>query len=454
MDATFDYFSRLYTIHWPIKASPNLISIMNRIFGVLSLVLVTLLWTKSIQACTVISAALKGEVFAAANEDDYTPFSRIWFNPATKDRYGSVCFGHPDLATQAAINEHGLFFDFTAQNINPANYSIKHPFQGDLFFIILGKCRTVKEALEFMKTHNYAFSSQALLADAQGNSVIINAGIQVEKKGMYQINTNFNICEVETGNYSCRRYDIANEMLGKADQLSVPLFRKILSQTRQEGKLSTQYSNIYDLKRGLIYVYYFHDFENPYIIDLKKEIKKGYHLQKLSTLFPNSFAYETYSKSHALYRKEKLLDKIDEVGLDSASHYYVQLEANGAQPDTSVSVVLLEVALQLVKNTFNQYNEGGMWEYWYSLPGGYKPVHTQDRRLVAADKLMEGLMQDKKIDDKTQRFIGEIYAYSQLAQGRKDLAKLYYEKAAESPDKNYKSSYIRAQKMLAVISSN
>src|SRR5437868_2232696 len=101
----------------------------------------------SSRACTIVSCSLHGEVFAAANEDDYTPFSMVWFNPRTSDRYGSVCFGAPDLQIGAAMNEYGLFYDFTAQyTIDPAKYDLKHPYNGDIMFEILGKCKTVKEA--------------------------------------------------------------------------------------------------------------------------------------------------------------------------------------------------------------------------------------------------------------------------------------------------------------------
>jgi len=88
---------------------------------------------KSSQACTVISCALKGKVFAAANKDDYMGFARMWFNPKTAESYGSVCFGLPDLQAQPAMNEYGLFYDFTAQNIDPAKYRPKNIYKGDFF---------------------------------------------------------------------------------------------------------------------------------------------------------------------------------------------------------------------------------------------------------------------------------------------------------------------------------
>lgn len=407
-----------------------------------------LLSMPSTKACTIVSAALKGEVFAAANEDDYTPFSRIWFNPATKGRYGSVCFGHNDLQAQAAVNEYGLFFDFTQQTIDPTRYTIKNPYKGDLFMTILGQCKTVKEALAFLKTHHYANSSQALLADAQGSSVIINAGAQVEKQGNYQINTNFDVCDLKTGNYSCQRYDIANELLANTTELSVPFFKDLLSRVHQEGSLSTQYSIVSDLKRGMIHVYNFHNYGKSYLIDLRKELRKGYRLQKIAQLFPPSFAYETYAKQSPLYQKERVLDQIDQVGFDQATQPYLSASNGQAKKDTALSFAVLEVSLQLVKNAWNQHQNGQMWEYWFSLPGGYQVPHWQDKRLTQAGVLMKALMSDPNLDAKGQNFMAEIYAFTQLILGNRDEAYKFYQQAVSDAAETFPVSYQRAKNML------
>src|SRR5687767_5620789 len=98
-------------------------------------------------ACTIFSCARNGETLACANEDDYTPFTRIWFNPRTKERYGSVCFGAPDMQVASAINEYGLFFDFAAASYDMSKLTRKKPYRGFLLWEVLGKCKTVKEAL-------------------------------------------------------------------------------------------------------------------------------------------------------------------------------------------------------------------------------------------------------------------------------------------------------------------
>lgn len=403
----------------------------------------------SLRACTIVSAAFKGEVFVAANEDDYTPFSRLWVNPATPGRYGSICFGQPDLQAQAAVNEHGLFFDFTQQAIDPSKYALPEAYPGDLFFDLLGQCKTVPEALAFLRAHPYTHSAQALLADALGNSVIINAGAQVRKQGRYQINTNFNVCDLKTGAYSCQRYDIANQLLASTPELSVPFFEQLLSRVRQEGRLSTQYSLICDLKRGVIRVYNFHNFEHGYTIDLKKELKKGYRLQKIAQLFPASFAYDTYTKTSSLYRKEKLLDQIAQVGFAQALRPYLEQSQRATQRDTTLVPAAVEVALQLVKNSWNQQQQGQMWTYWFSLQAGYQVPRLQDARLGQARTLLQALRTDPLTDVKLRQFLTEIHAYTLLLAGDVAQAQALYRQAIAEPTQTYPVSYTRAKTMLS-----
>jgi len=414
--------------------------------------MVSSILSQNIYSCTVISYALNDEVYAAANEDDYMGFARIWFNPKTAERYGSVCFGLPDLQAQAAMNEYGLFYDFTAQNIDPAKYGPKNIYKGDLFFEILGKCKTVQEALVFLEKYDYAISSQVLIADALGNSMIINAGTRLTKSGHYQINTNFDISNLKTKNYSCRRYDISEEMLKDAKTINVPFLRDILNRTRQEGKLSTIYSNIYDLKRKIITVYNFHDFEHPYVIDLKKELAKGYRLEKLSNYFPASFAYEQFSMNdRAMYRKEMILDEINTKGLQPTLNHYFGVNKVSVKKDSTINSVLLEVGIQLVKDSYNQHANGGIWEYWFAMPGGFKIESFNDKRLKAAGEILDYLGTQNGIDVKLKNFIFELSAYVNLLQGDQNKAKEYYGIASGNTSDSWPISFNRSKKMLALL---
>ncbi|WP_265131283.1 C45 family peptidase [Chryseobacterium oranimense] len=194
-----------------------------------------------VKACTIFSCSRVGETFVAANEDDMTPFTRIWYNPATNDRYGSVSFGAPDMQAAAAMNEYGLFYDFAAANYDLSKLTLKNPYNGDLMWEILGKCKTVKEAMVLLKKYDFAISAKALLADKEGNSIVITPGGIIEKTGDFQVNSN---CNMINGKLSCRRPDLANEMLAGSKANNIDFLKTILDKTHQEGELNTLYSTI------------------------------------------------------------------------------------------------------------------------------------------------------------------------------------------------------------------
>ncbi|NQU28265.1 MAG: hypothetical protein HQ528_08265, partial [Candidatus Marinimicrobia bacterium] len=49
-----------------------------------------------------------------------------------------------------------------------------------------------------------------------------------------------------------------------------------------------QYSNIYDLKNGKIYLHHFHDFDNYIELDLAEELAQGFHEINIPDLFPDN----------------------------------------------------------------------------------------------------------------------------------------------------------------------
>jgi len=415
--------------------------------------LTLLLLTSSAFACTIVSCSRNGEVFAAANEDDYTStlYPRIWFNPATTERYGTVCFGFQDLSAQAIMNEYGLYVDFTAQySLDPSKFNLQHPYHGDLFFEILGKCKNVKEALAYLKTRDMAYPAQALLADARGNSVIINPTIKVMKEADYQVNTNFNIADLKKG-ISDRRYDIANNILAKKANVSVPYLKDILDRTHQEGDLTTIYSYVFDMKRGLIYTYFFHNFNDVYVIDIKKELKKGYRLENLGSHFPVSYAYENLVQKAPETRKEQILAEINKKEATGVVDHYLALMANTAPADSTLNMTMLEVALQLVKDAWNKHDHGGMWLYWFNMPGAYTITHFKDPRLDDAHRILAALQKQPKADAKLKNFITEIDAYVTLVQGDTATAKTLYESCIANPKDTYEVTLNRATGMLGVI---
>ncbi|AZA79977.1 hypothetical protein EG347_22055 [Chryseobacterium sp. G0186] len=374
-----------------------------------------------------------------------TPFTRVWYNPSTTDRYASVCFGAPDMQVAAAMNEHGLFFDYAAANYDLSKLNLTNPYPGDIMWEVLGKCKTVKEAIVLLKKYDYISYSQVLLADKEGNSILINPKGITEKSGDFQVNSN---CNMINGKLSCRRPEIANEMLSGSKENNVEFLKKILDKTHQEGELNTLYSTICDLKNGIIYVYLFHDYNTVYTIDLKSELKKGYRIENLADHFPTSFAYESFSKNNSLYLKESIFQEMKDKGTDATIDYYIAESKKTAPKNEKLNSALLEVALQLIKYSWNEHNSGSAWGYWFSKPEGYDIKRYKDNRLTYAEKILTYLSANENKDLKLRNFMYEISGFVNLVQGNTKTGKEFYAKSISKPEEVYPVTLTRGTEIM------
>jgi len=248
--------------------------------------------------CTIFTATKDGTTLVGNNEDYLDPHSKIWFVPATDESYGCVYFTLGSQYPQGGMNDQGLFFDVATAPLSPGPVVPGKPsFPWNINHRFLTECANVEEALAFVQQFSYPFDmhSQTMFVDKTGAAAIIGwiAGeFKITRKtGAYQIMTNFSASNPELGNIPCRRYEIAEAMLRQGD-VSVEAFRDILAAVHMEGESSTVYSNIYDLTRGLIHVYHFHNFGRAVTLDLAAELSQGERVIELPSLFPASFVQD------------------------------------------------------------------------------------------------------------------------------------------------------------------
>jgi hypothetical protein len=277
----------------------------------------------SLYACTAFCTSQDNLVLVGNNEDWKNPFTKIWYEPAQKGKYGRVYFGFDNYHPQGGMNEKGLVFDGFATSPNKIKKSLNKPtYGGNLIDKFMSECATVKEALRIFDKYNLQFMERAMffIADEQGDSAIIEGDEIVHKNGKYQIITNFYQSQVKDGNIPCRRYQIAEAMLKNADGICVDLCKRILAGTHQEGQYPTVYSNVYDLKKRVVYLYHFHNFQNEVRIDLIKELQKGKHTIDLPDLFPKTYVAESFKNTKAREleaRKAKFVHKVKPEILES-----------------------------------------------------------------------------------------------------------------------------------------
>jgi len=253
-------------------------------------------------ACTAFMASDSDTVLVGNNEDYNIPHTRMWFIPAKSGQYGRVYFGYDCWYIGGGMNDQGLFFDILLTETLEIKSSKEKPiFKGDIFDKFMAECATVKEVLDLFDSYHLEQMSnfQLLVVDRTGDSVIIERDHTIRKTGSYQVVTNFlqsqvgenrQPCEWYKG--GCNRYQTAKRMLKDRRAVSVEYFREILEATHQNTLgTRTLYSNIYDLKNGLIYLYYLHNFENEVIINLNEELKKGSHYYEIPTLYGKKITF-------------------------------------------------------------------------------------------------------------------------------------------------------------------
>ena len=218
--------------------------------------------------------------------------------------------GTPDNVQQG-VNEVGLAYDSNglpevAMNPHPERI----PWAGGITspqMHILHECATVEEVIEWVQTHQVypVMNDQKQFADASGDAVLISPGPDGElvftrkpPGDGYLVSTNFNVINPSHGyGYPCSRYETAQGMLGQlvagSGALTVQDAANVLDAVHQQGGTSwTIASLVADLPNGLIYIYFYYQFDKPVVLDVAQEIANPRAAGPLSALFSDDVQQE------------------------------------------------------------------------------------------------------------------------------------------------------------------
>ncbi len=255
-------------------------------------------------ACSLIKITVNGKTFIGNNEDFSNPDTRIWFESGNGRYYGVAYVGYDNLFPEGAINEAGLVCDGFAVADKPIlNTTDKLSiFQLDLKRKIMKECATVDEVLELIKKYNIYFWSHAVwvFIDKSGKYLVIDGDIQTIGNEDYFIQTNFRQSEITDKNLiDCWRFKKADSMLKVRLDTSVEYCTSIMDSISGSG---TQYTTVYDPEHCVIYLYYFHNYQNVIKFDLKSELAKGARVLSIPDLFASKkpdiyFQYKKFKET-------------------------------------------------------------------------------------------------------------------------------------------------------------
>jgi hypothetical protein len=266
--------------------------------------LLNLLLSNILFPCTMFVATDNDLILVGNNEDGFNPNAQVQFYPGTNGNYDRIYFSYDDGFPQGGMNDQGLVFDGFATKYFPLKEQGGKPiFKEYLAKLAMRKCSTVDEVIDLYKRYNLQSQRmeyyQLMFADRQGNSVIIEGDRIHHNRLGNQVVTNFYLSTLKKNKpIPCSRYKTTLTML-KKHKASVETFEKILnavSQNQRSGR--TIYSNIYDLKKGIIYIYYFGDFSHPVTIHLQEEIKKGHRVVDFSHYFQSTPGVKAFNKAY------------------------------------------------------------------------------------------------------------------------------------------------------------
>jgi len=273
--------------------------------------------------CTVFTVCKGAQVFFGGNDDYINPDSYYWIDPGDAQNYGAIWIGRPDNVQQG-VNEQGLAYDATGLprvDVNP--HSERLPVSGGYSSYplhILHKCATVEEVITWVNAHQWHsyMHDQLQFADATGDAVIISAGTDGElvftrkpRGDGFLVCTNFNVVHPANGyGYPCRRYarsqELLRQLVNEGEQVTAQDAANVLNAVHQKGGTSwTIESMVADLPKGLVYLYYFHQFDRPVLLSVKEEIASQRSPGPLSKLFPDDVQQEAARRYQRIQARAK-----------------------------------------------------------------------------------------------------------------------------------------------------
>ncbi len=288
------------------------------------LIVLALFRVEFAHSCSMYKITINGKTIVGNNEDSWGRDAKIWFEPGTNGKFSVVCVGYarkqpnPD----GAMNEYGLVFDaFTMPH--KSNIAEKDPTKNDFAYAqiktIMQQCKTVDEVYEFIKQFNLHVLNGSVMfnggmlffADKSGKYLVVEASQMTFGNDNKFALANFSIADTkDLSTIKVERYCKGVAFLNNK-QLDTSLsFCTALSDTMSVNRPKvgdgTLYTNIYDLDKGLIHLYFFHDFERRVTFSFKEEMAKGDHSYSFAELFPGNknfqkfFAYRTPQNSKAI----------------------------------------------------------------------------------------------------------------------------------------------------------
>lgn len=285
----------------------------NKLIKLLLTIYLLLLLCSNGYTCSMYKITIDDKTIVGTNFDAFYTSPRIWFETALKpETYGAGFSGGRisgvnGFAPQSGMNEVGLSFSRLATATpekNIVDMSNKKTIPNECSYLkdILHTCKSIEDVQNYISQYNHSF-------------FIEDVFIYIEKSGRYLIvepytmtignDANYvlsNFCpSVTDATYANKldRYRKGVELL-KIKVDTTLEFCKSMSDSmhvcRKKIGDGTLLSSNWDLKDGLITMYFYHDYTHSIQYNLKEELAKGDHFFEIPKIFPPNTEFQRLLK--------------------------------------------------------------------------------------------------------------------------------------------------------------
>lgn len=250
----------------------------------------------------------KGEkTILGSNEDAWRVTPHIWFEKGKgKGQFGAAFTGSRydganGYAPQSGMNEMGLAFERLASyHPTQKNFANRRTISNPTKYLkdILHTCKTVEEVRDYISKYDHSYFSEDVFiyVDKSGKYLIVEPyTLTIGNEPTYVIS---NFCPSITPEQNAKkldRYRNGVAFLKKGFDTSLE-YCTALSDTmhvcREKIGDGTLLSSIWDLNKGTVNLYFYHDYKTRVQFDLSEELQKGNHIIAIETLFPINSEFE------------------------------------------------------------------------------------------------------------------------------------------------------------------
>ena len=249
------------------------------------------------------------KTIVGTNFDAFYTSPRIWFEKALKPgTYGAGfsggrIIGINGYAPQSGMNEVGMSFSRLASATpkkNIVNMRNKKTIPNECSYLkdILHTCKSIEEVQNYISQYNHSFFNEDVFIyiEKSGRYLIVEPYTMTTGNDANYVLSNF--CpSVTTATYANKldRYRKGVELLKIKVDTTLEFCKSMADSMhvcRKKIGDGTLLSSIWNLKDGLITIYFYHDYTHSIQYNLKEELAKGDHFYEIPKIFPPNAEFQ------------------------------------------------------------------------------------------------------------------------------------------------------------------